>query len=107
MSATPIVRIVAPLFSTPVNAKAVVVPPSGCWKSRRPVPAVALVSAAGPVIVNTIAESAPEFGEVNRILNVPGPDAVGPSPPQLAPVHRTAASKVSMTDRKEHTSELQ
>src|ERR1041385_9422550 len=82
MSATPIVRIVAPLFSTPVNAKAVVVPPSGCWKSRRPVPAVALVSAAGPVIVNTIAESAPEFGEVNRILNVPGPDAVGPSPPQ-------------------------
>ena len=69
MSGTPIVRIVVPFVSCPTSANRVEVPPSGCWNTRKPVPAVALVSAAGPVIVNTIAESRPEFAEVSRTLS--------------------------------------
>src|SRR2546426_6201349 len=86
-SATPIVRIVAPLVSSPVSAKRVVVPPSGCWKSRSPVPAVALVKAAGPLMGVTTAEANPEFagGGGGPPLQAPPARPGGPPPPPRPP----------------------
>src|SRR3989442_10175806 len=82
-SDTPIVRIVAPLVSRPVSAKRVVVPPSGCWKSRSPVPAVALVKAAGPLMGITTAESNPQFAGGGGGPTLPNP----PPPPGRPPPH--------------------
>src|ERR1700694_1597092 len=88
--------MVALLFNWPTSAKRVVLP-NVCWNRRSPGPGVALVSAVGPVIVITIAESAPELGEMSRTFRFP---AVGPVPllPQLrpAPTTTTAAAIAQM-----------
>src|SRR6266446_5650831 len=95
----PIVRIVAPVVSCPINANRVEVPPNGCLNNRRPAPGAALVSAAGPVIVNTMAESSPELGDVSRTFSSPGPETLVESPPQLNPTAITPASNAAPKSR--------
>src|SRR5438552_16799418 len=81
-----------------MSANRVELPPSVCWNSRRPVPAVALVNGAGPVIVNTIAESSPEFADVSRTLTWPGPEGPVESP-QLSPTTTIATHSAEPKSR--------
>src|SRR5258707_15642628 len=54
-------------------------------------PGTLLVRLTSP---HSIAESAPEWGDVSRTSSVPGPDIMGSLPPQLIPTAITARSAV-------------